>query len=127
MTIDSILPFLLIVAPFAIAFFVEALVIYFSRIKRFWPALGLSVVINLVTMAVLYGSSLLLAKLGYEFNGLQLPVQVVLFLWWLSVLADGLLLSLFASNAPRKNVYLASIAMNTISYAFLFFFITNSH
>ena len=127
MNVESIYPFLLIVAPFAIAFFMEALVIYFFRIKVFWAAIGSSLVVNLVSLAVLYGSSLLLGKLGYEFNGLLLPLQVILFLWWLSVITDGILLQLFSSKTNKKTVYTASIVMNTVTYLFLYFFITNTH
>lgn len=127
MNADSILPFLLIVAPFAIAFLLEAAVLYFLRIKRIWPAVGTAIAINLLSLAVLYGSSLLLNKLGYEFTGLRLPLQVILALWWLSVVADGLLLQLFAPKAEKQAVYTASLVMNSLSYLFLYYFITNSH
>lgn len=127
MTPDSIFPFLLILLPFALAFFVEALVVYFFRIRRFWVSLVSVIVINLFTLLLLYGSSLLLGKLGYEFNGLRLALPVLLFFWWLSVMADGALLKLFFRKANGKQVYLASIVMNTLSYLLLYFFITNSH
>jgi hypothetical protein len=78
-------------------------------------------------LAVLYGSSLLMGKLGYEFNGLRLPLQVILMLWWLSVIADGLLLQLFNAKTDKRTVFTASLVMNSISYLFLYFFITNSH
>lgn len=127
MRIDSILPFLLVLLPFALAFFTEALVVYFFKISRFWASLGSVIVINLLVLLLLYGSSLLLGKLGYEFNGLLLPLPVMLFFWWLSVVADGALLKLFFRKADGKQVYLASILMNTLSYLVLYFFITNSH
>lgn len=127
MTPDSIFPFLLILLPFALAFFVEGLVVYFFRIRRFWVSLVSVIVINLFTLLLLYGSSLLLGKLGYEFNGLRLSLPVLLFFWWLSVMADGALLKLFFRNSDGKQVYLASIVMNTLSYLLLYFFITNSH
>jgi hypothetical protein len=127
MNADSILPFLLIVAPFAFAFLLEAAVLYFFKFKHFWAGVGTAIAVNLLSLAVLYGSSLLLNKLGYEFNGLRLPLQVILALWWLSVVADGLLLQLFSPKAEKRIVYTASLVMNTLSYLFLYFFITNSH
>ena len=127
MTVESMLPFLLILFPFLICFFSEALVIAFFGFRRFWAALGFSIIINLLTLLLLYGSSLLLEKLGYEFNGLLLPVQVMLFFWWLSVLADGALLKLFLPRADTKRVYLASMGMNALSYLFVYFFVANSH
>jgi hypothetical protein len=127
MNAESILPFLLVLLPFGIAFFIEALVIYFFRIKRFWRSLGLSLLINVLVLLLLYGASLLLGKLGYEFNGLLLPLQVILFFWWLSAVADGLLLQFFLKTTNKHRVFLASIVMNALSYLFLFFFITNSH
>jgi hypothetical protein len=127
MNLETVSPFLLIVAPFFVAFLLEAFVIYFFRLKRFWASAGIAFLINLLSLGVLYGSSLLVGKLGYEFNGLQLPLQVVLFLWWLSIVADGILLRFFAKNTERKRIYLCSIVMNTLSYFFLYFFITNSH
>ena len=127
MNIQSIYPFLLIVAPFAIAFLLEAFVIYFSKIKRFWAGLGVSVVVNLLALVVLYGASLLMGKLGYEFNGLQLPLQVMLALWWVSVIVDALLLRSFSKTIPLQKIYVSSIVMNTISFLFLYFFIANSH
>ena len=127
MNAESILPFLLILLPFGIAFFIEALVIFFFRIKHFWGALGLSLLINLLVLVLLYAASLLLGILGYEFNGLLLPLQVILFFWWLSIVADGLLLQFFSKKTNKHRVFLASIVMNSLSYLFLFFFITNSH
>lgn len=127
MNADSIFPFLLIVAPFVFAFLLEAAVFYFFKIKRFWAGIGVTIAVNLLSLAVLYGSSLLLNQLGYEFNGLRLPLQVILALWWLSVVTDGLLLQLFSPKAEKRRVYTASLVMNTLSYLFLYFFITNSH
>lgn len=127
MTPDSILPFLLILLPFALAFLTEGLVVYFFRIRSVWASLGAAVVVNLLTLLLLYGSSWLLGKLGYELNGLRLPFPVVLFFWWLSVVVDGALLKLFFRKADGKQVYLASIVMNTLSYLVLYFFIANSH
>lgn len=127
MNIQSIYPFLLIIAPFAIAFLLEAFVLYFLKIKRFWPSVGVSAAINLLALAVLYGASLLMGKLGYEFNGLQLPLQVMVALWWVSVIVDALLLRRFSKTLPLQRIYLSSILMNTVSYLFLYFFIANSH
>ena len=127
MTLESTLPFLLILLPFAIAFFVEGLVIYFFKMKRFWSSIGTATIINLLTLLLHYGSSIMLGKLGYEFNGLLLPLQVIFFFWWLSVIVDGALLQLFFLKEEKKRLYVASLVMNTISFLFLYFFITNSH
>ena len=126
MQFENYYPFLLILAPFAIAYLLEALVIYFFRLKRFWPAIGVSVLINLLTLLILYGSSLLLGKLGYQLNGLLLPLQVVLLFWWLSILTDGYLLQLLTKKAKTERIYLCSILMNTLSWILLYFFILNS-
>lgn len=125
MDVQSIFPFLLIIAPFAAAFFLEAVVIYFFRIKRFWASAGISILVNLVSFAVLYGASLLLGKLGYELNGLRLPLQAFLALWWISVVADGFLLQLFSTGAEKKTTWLCSIVMNSLSYLLFYFFIAN--
>lgn len=127
MNVESIVPFILIITPFAIAFLLEALVIYFFKLKSFWAAVGVAYLMNLLSLAVLYGCSLLLGKLGYEFNGLRLPVQVMLALWWVSVIADALLLQLFAKKAEKSRVYFSSLVMNVFSYLFLYVFIVNSH
>jgi hypothetical protein len=124
---ESVFPFLLILLPFALAFVAEGLVIYFYKIRGFGVSLGSAIIINLLTLLLLYGSSLLLGKLGYEFNGLRLSLPVILFFWWLSVVVDGALLKLFFRNVDGKQVYLASIVMNILSYLVLYFFITNSH
>jgi hypothetical protein len=127
MAVQSIFPFLLFLLPFAVAFLMEAVVIYFFKLKGFWASVGLSVLINVITLGVLYVSSLVVGKLGYVVNGLLVPIQVLLFFWWLSVIADGLLLQLFSSKAEKQRIYLASLVMNSISYLFLYFFISNSH
>ena len=131
MDIESIVPFLLILAPFAIAFFLEALVIYFFKLRGFWASLGFSILINLVAIAFIYFvGSPLLGALGYDmgqFNGLNLPIQVVAFLCWLSILIDGVLLQLVLRKQDKKRIYLASIVMNILSYLFLHFFIVYSH
>lgn len=126
MNADSFLPFLLLVAPFAIASLLEAIVIYFFKLRLFWPSIGFSLLVNILSLCVLYASSLLMTKLGYEFNGLRLPLQVLLALWWVSVMTDGLLLQLFLKS-DRKKIYTASIAMNSLSFLFLYFFVMNSH
>lgn len=128
MKVESLLPFLLIlVKSLGIAFFLEALVIYFFKIKRFWPAVGTAVVVNFVAFLIVIGTCSLIGKLGYEFNGLQFPVQVIVALWWISVITDALLLQLFARKTPQKTIYLSSIVMNAVSYLFLGLFIVNSH
>ena len=123
MHVESYFPFLLILAPFAFAFLAEAVVIYLFRLKALGAALGLGLLINLLSMAVLYGSVLVLGKLGYAVGGLQLPVQVVLFFWWLSILFDGLLLRLFTKNKTTEKIFLCAIAMNSFSWLFLYLFI----
>ncbi|MFL5809754.1 MAG: hypothetical protein ACJ749_09540, partial [Flavisolibacter sp.] len=81
-----------------------------------------------VTIILLYFLGVYaLSKFGYEFNGLQLDFPVVLFLWWLSVMVDGLALQLFAKTVQKQKIFMASIVMNSLSYLFLYFFISNSH
>lgn len=125
MQLENYYPFLLIMVPFAIAYFAEALVIYLFRLKPFWAALGISLLTNFLSLAVLYGSSILLGKLGYSVRGLQLPVQVMLFFWWLSVLTDGLLLQLLTKREELNKIYLCSIVMNSFSWLFLYMFVTH--
>jgi hypothetical protein len=126
MRLENYYPFLLIIAPFAIAYLIEAIVIYFFRLKHFWAAIGLAVLINFLSLIILYGSSLLVGKLGYQISGLLLPVQVVLLFWWLSVITDGFLLQLFTKRAESNRIFVCSIVMNTLSWIFLYFFILNS-
>ena len=131
MNIESLLPFLFFIGLFLVAFLIEALVLYFFNLRLFWKAAGLSILINLLSLAVIYFiASALLSLLGYDvrsFNGLNPPVQVTAFLWWLSVIADGLLLMLFLRRQDKSKIFLASIIMNWLSFLFLYFFIVNSH
>ena len=131
MDIESVMPFVLILAPFAIAFFLEALVMYFFKLKGFWTSIGLSILINLISIAIIYFiGSPLLGALGYEvgqFNGLNLQLQVVVFLCWLSILIDGLLLQLLVRKQDKKRLYISSIVMNILSFLFLHLFIFFSH
>jgi hypothetical protein len=126
MNIVDLSPLLLLVAPFVLAFFIEALFIYFFGIRSFWTSVGVAFFINLLSLGVLYVGSLLLSKLGYGFDGLLLPLQVVLAFWWLSVVTDGVFLSRFAKNR-MQTAYLCSLVMNFFSYLFLYLFITYSH
>lgn len=131
MDIESVVPFLLLLAPFGIAFFLEALVIYFFKLKGFWLSLCIAILINLLSLAIIYFiGSPVLGALGYDmgqFNGLNLPVQVVVFLCWLSILIDGLILQLLLRRQDKKRIYTSSIVMNILSYLFLHFFIVYSH
>lgn len=131
MTIESFLPFLLILAPFLIAFTLEAAVMAVYKLKPFWACLGISVLVNLVSIALLYFvASAILSLFGYDtanFNGFILAPQSVVFLCWFSIIAEGLLLRLFIRKARRKTIFLASIVMNALSFLFLYFFIVNSH
>lgn len=127
MNIESILPFLLIIGLFVFAFFAEGVVLYFFKVKHFWASIGTSFVVNILSLLVLYACASLVGKLGYELNGLRLPVQVTLFFWWVSVFADALLVQWFAPKTETHRIYLASVVMNSLSYLFLYFFIANSH
>jgi len=127
MNVQSVTPFLLVIAPFVIAFLLEALVIYFFKIKRFWAALGVAILVNLIALAVLYGASLLISELGYHLNGLRLAFPVFFTFWWISVIVDGLLLQAFSRRSDARRIYLASILMNTLSFVFLYLFISNTH
>ena len=128
MNIESLVPFLLILAPFAIAFLMEAMVLYFFRLKRFWTSVGVAVLINIISIALVYFvASFVLSKIGYEFNGLQLDLPVVAFLWWFSIIIEGFLLRPFTKGSDTRKVFMASIVMNTLSYLFLYFFIIYSH
>ncbi len=128
MNIESVRLFAILLAPFAIAFLIEALVLYFYKLKGFWMAICISVLINLVTIAVIfYVVMAVLGMLKYEINGLHLPPQVVLFLWWFSSIAEGLLLQIFLRKVEKKRLFSASIIMNALSYLFLYLFIVNSH
>lgn len=131
MDIESVVPFLLLLAPFAIAFFIEALVIYFFKLKGFWLSIGISILVNLVALAVIYFiGSPVLGAIGYDmgqFNGLNLPVQVVVFLCWLSILIDGFIVQLMLRKQDKKTIYTSAMIMNILSYLFLHFFIVYSH
>ena len=131
MDIESVVPFLLLLAPFAIAFFIEALVIYFFKLKGFWLSIGLSILVNLIALAVIYFiGSPILGAIGYDmgqFNGLNLPIQVVVFLCWLSILIDGFIVQLMLRKQDKKTIYTSSTVMNILSYLFLHFFIVYSH
>lgn len=116
----------IIIQTVGIVILLEAVVIYFFKIKRFWPALGVISLINLLSFGLLFLAAILPGKLGYELNGLHLPLPVMVFFWWVSVMADGLLLQLIAPRAEKQTVYLASTLMNTASFLFLYFFVINS-
>ena len=126
MNFESIVAFLLIVAPVIIGFLIEALVIYLFKIRHFWGSIGLSLIVNLISLVLVYAGTVLISKLGYAFDGLQMPLQVVLTLWWLSTLSDGAILHYFFKG-EKKRAYLCSILMNFLSYAFLYIFISLSH
>ena len=127
MNVEIIYPFLLLIAPFVMAFFLESLVIYFFRLESFGKSLVLSLLLNLASLLFLYVNSMVVGKLGYAMNSLQLPLQVVFFFWWLSILADGFLLQLFAKKAGTQQLYVCSLVMNTVSYLFISIFIRYSH
>jgi Na+/melibiose symporter-like transporter len=76
---------------------------------------------------VLYGFGLLLGRLGYNLSGLQVPLPAVAFLWWLSMIIDALLLQLFLKGKDRKQLFLCSIIMNTVSYLFLYVIVSYDH
>ena len=131
MDVESFVPFLLLLAPFVIAYLLEALVIYFFKLKRFWGSIGVALLVNLVSLALIYYvGAPVLGKLGYEvgqFNGLNLQIQVVAFLCWFSIIIDGLLLQVFCKKADKKRIFTAAIVMNILSYLFFHFFIIYSH
>jgi hypothetical protein len=119
----------LVLIPLALLFLlflIEALVIYFFKLKRFWASLGISAVVNLLSGVVLYFiGSFIVPKLGYEINGFPLPV--IALLWWVSVIVDGLLLQLVCRNREQKDVFLASLLMNSLSYLSFMLIVSNSH
>lgn len=126
MNFESLVPFLLFVAPFVVAFFLEALILCFFKLQTFWIGVGLSFLVNVLSLGMLSFGVRLLSSLGYAFDGMLFPVQAILALWWLSVVVDGLLLQLFIKK-KKEAVYVASLVMNTVSYGFLYFMIANTH
>jgi len=131
MSIESLTPFLIVLAIFLIAFLIEALVLYFFKLKKFWASFGISVLVNLVSLTLIYYvAAAVLHALGYDmgkYNGLNLQLPVVAFLWWFSVVVEGLLLCFFFSRDELKRAFIASIFMNFLSMLFLYAFIINSH
>lgn len=123
MQVESYYPFLLVLAPFAFAFLAEALVIYLFRLKPLGAALRIGLLINLLSLLVIFGGVVLLKAMGYTIGGLQLPLQVILFFWWLSTSTDGFLLRLFTKDLPAEKSFLCSIVMNSVSWLFLYLFI----
>lgn len=131
MNLESLLPFFLLLAFLLFAFAAEAAVMAFFKLKKFWRAFGISVMLNLASLALIYFlAAPFLSFLGYDIgkpNGLNMQIQVILFLWWFAVVTEGLLLSLFLRNQKKSQIFLASIAMNTASFAFLYVFDIISH
>jgi Na+/melibiose symporter-like transporter len=128
MNIESLLPFILLFSPFILAFIVEALVIYFFKLRPFLTSLGISVLVNLISIALIhFVASAILSKIGYELNGLNLQVQVLLFLCWFSIVVEGFVLQFLLKKPEKKKIFLASITMNALSFLFLYFFIEYSH
>lgn len=128
MNIESLLPFILLFSPFILAFIVEALVIYSFKLRPFLTSLGISVLVNLISIALIhFVASFILAKIGYELNGLNLQVQVLLFLCWFSIVVEGFVLQFLLKKPEKKKIFLASVAMNALSFLFLYFFIEYSH
>ena len=128
MNIESLLPFILLFSPIILAFIFEAAVIYFFKLRPFLTSLGISFLVNVFFITLIhFFLSYLLSKLGYELNGLNLPIQVILMLCWFSILAEGVLLQLLIKNQDKKKIFCASIIMNVISYLFLYLFIEMTH
>jgi len=130
MNLESLDLFLLVLAPFFAVFVIEALVIYFFKLKGFWASLGLSILINLLSFALIYfAAAPLLSLLGYDlgkFNGLNLSLPVVFFLTWFSIITDAILLQVLNRQLDRKRIFIVSIVMNILSYFFFYFFIINN-
>lgn len=114
-----------------VAFVLEAAVMVLFKIKKFGAAFGISIIVNLISLALLYFlAGRFLSALGYDIgkpNGLNTQFQVVAFLWWFCTVAEGLLLSLFLRRQPREKIFLASALMNLASFVFLYLFDIISH
>lgn len=131
MNIESLLPFFLLLAVLLFAFAVEAAVMAFFKLKKFWPAVGVSLLVNLASLALIYFlAAPFLSLLGYDIgkpNGLNMQVQVILFLWWFAAVTEGILLSLFLRRQKKPQIFLVSVVMNTASFVFLYVFDIISH
>ena len=128
MNAQSLVPILLLIMPFVLAFLIEALVIYFFKLYSFWRAIGFSFIINILTIGIMaFAVVPIIGKLGYTIDGLQSPPPVFVFLWWVSAVVDGFLLMLLPPRKKNQSVFIASILMNAVSYLFLYFFIVYSH
>lgn len=131
MNLESLDLFLLVLAPFLAVFVIEALVMFFFKLRGFWASLGLSILVNLISFILIYfAASPFLSLLGYDlgkFNGLNLSLPVVSFLTWFSIVIDGIMLQVLNRQLDRKKIFVASIVMNILSYFFFYFFIINSN
>ncbi len=131
MNIESLFPLFLILAVLVLAFALEAAVMAAFKLRKFWPSLGLSVWLNLTSFLLIYFlAKPFLSALGYDIgkaSGLNLEFQVIGFLWWFSVVVEGLLLSLFLRKVERRRIFIAAIVMNLASFIFLYVFDVISH
>lgn len=124
MNFESIVPLLLPVALILILFQLEALVLFFFKMKSFLGSLGVSALVNVMSLVVLYGVGHYVVPLfGYDVNGFPLPV--VALLWWTSIVGEGFFLQLFIKKGDRARIFQAAIVMNTVSFLFFFLAIIN--
>lgn len=131
MNLESLLPLFILLAVFLLAFATEALVMAFFKLKKFLPAFGISVVVNLASLVLLYFfASRFLSVLHYDIgkpNGLNTQFQVMAFLWWFCTMTEGIFLSLLLRREQKEKVFLVAAVMNLASFVFLYVFDVISH
>ncbi|HVF95707.1 MAG TPA: hypothetical protein VM871_00215 [Flavisolibacter sp.] len=128
MNSESLRLFAILATPFVAVFLIEGITIYSFKLKRPLAAVGVAVAVNIVSFLLFFYAIVpLLGKLNYEINGLNLPLQLVFFLWWFSAVAEGMLLRIFLRRTDPEIIFKASMLMNALSTSCLYFFIVESH
>ena len=97
--------------------FMEGLIIYLFKIRKYWPAVAIALLIN---VASLIAGFILMPSLKYYDADAGSLIEFLLITYAVTIVIEGLLLKVLNQSKSWKSIIGATLVMNLITYLILF-------
>ncbi|MGE5520145.1 MAG: hypothetical protein ACM3VS_09495 [Candidatus Dadabacteria bacterium] len=106
---------------------VEGLILYVFKIGKLIRCVGIAFIANGISFLLCFFSSGLLKLFGYEVSLTYIPMPVLLFFCWFSIIIEALVFKLFRKNLDTAQVFKASMVLNVVTFFLIYVFLLFSH
>ena len=109
-----------------ISIFIEAIVMVLMKFNRFGKSLGDSVIVNIISLLLVFLSIGILAELNV--GRIEIPVYLTFMgLYLVTLLGEGVVLKLLNKIKSWRNIFTVSAIMNLFTYVLLYLYVWYSN